>query len=62
MNVDNRRTIFFTSDKIGELYVIICKYIRYNYIIPSVNDYLKHLHDRARDSYLAWKQNGNSWR
>ena len=28
------------------------------YIVPGFNDYLKDLHDSARNSYLVWKQNG----
>ena len=28
------------------------------YIAPGFNDYLKHLHDSTRNSYLVWKQNG----
>ena len=28
------------------------------YIVPGFNDYLKDLHDSARNSYMVWKQNG----
>ena len=28
------------------------------YIVPGFNDYLKDLHNSARNSYLIWKQNG----